>query len=149
MSRAAIVLLSLLALQARTCGEEKAGHQPAATVQTTAPVSVDLSNPYAVAGKALEAYRARDYATWSALLLEPPESGTAMSAIFKHELVADDAVQGLYFLDDGKTIAAIHRPAEGEVLSMWFRMVRTDDGFRVERLMVTEETPPTDMPVEG
>jgi hypothetical protein len=145
MARSTLALsIVLIALQARTCGSGDSELPPPA--HTPAAVQVDLSSPYEVAGKALDAYRSRDLPTYSALLVTPPGPD---ENVFTRELAEDDAIQGLYFLDEGKTIAAIIRHAEGEVHAIWFRIVRTDDGFRVEQLMVTSETPPTDTPVEG
>lgn len=140
------MVLGVLALLARTCGGDEA------TVEKPAPAAaaaVDLSSPYEVAGKALEAYRDRDLAAYSALLLEPPGPGATAETVFKHEITDLDEIQGLFFLDEGRTIAAVIRPAAGETLAMWFRIVRTDDGFRVEKLLITDQTPPRDAPVEG
>jgi hypothetical protein len=144
MARSTLVLsVLLLSLHARTCG---GGDSEAPPPAHTPAVQVDLSSPYEVADQALDAYREKDLATYSALLVEPPSPD---EKVFTREIEEDDAIRGLYFLDEGKTIAAIIRHADGEVLAMWFRIVRTDDGFRVDKLMVTDETPPTDTPVEG
>jgi len=144
MARSIIsISIVLLALNARTCGGDGSEVPPP---EHTPAVKVDLSNPYDVAGKALDAYREKDLVTYASLLLEPPAPD---EKVFTREIEQDDAIQGLYFLDEGKTIAAIIRHADGEVLAMWFRMIRTKDGFRVDGLMVTNETPPTDTPVEG
>ena len=144
----AILMICVLGLAARTCGSDEAAEKKPAPVEVE-PEKLDLSDPYKVAGLALEAYRDRDMKAYEALLAEPLAPGTKPGTVFKHELVDLDQIQGLYFLDEGKTIAAIIRTAEGERLAMWFRILRTDDGFKVQKLMITDETPPTDVPVEG
>ena len=144
MARSSILLLCVLALQARTCGSDEVSVE-----KPTVRAAVDLSDPYEVAGRAFEAYRDRDLEAYSALLIEPPGPGAKVETVFKYTITDLDEIQGLFFLDEGKTIAAIIRPAAGEVLAMWFRIVRTDDGFRVEKMLITDQTPPTDVPVEG
>ena len=145
MARTSILLsVCILVFQARTCGGDEVSVE-----KPPVKAAVDLSDPYEVAGRAFEAYRDRDLEAYSALLLEPPGPGAKVETVFKYEITDLDEIQGLFFLDEGKTIAAIIRPSLGETLAMWFRIVRTDDGFRVEKMLITDQTPPTDVPVEG
>lgn len=108
-------------------------------------------NPYQLAGEALDAYRARDLAAWNALLVRPLPAGTKPEDAFPHAalLGPGDRVLGLYFLDEGRRIAAVVQKRPQAPQALWFAIARTADGFAVERLEKTAENPPMDVEVEG
>jgi hypothetical protein len=140
ITKAAITCL-LLSLMSTCTGKREKPEPPAPAVEP-----LRYSDPYELARDALEAYRARNVETYSRLLLDPPSKP---DDAFRMTLEDEDRIQGLYFLDEGKTIAAIVRTARSDLPAVWFRLVRTDKGFAVEKLLVTERTPPTERPVEG
>ena len=111
-------------------------------------MAAGISNPYTLAQKSLDAYRAQDLAAWNALREQPVASPAAAfpnAALLRKE----DRIQGLYFLDGGKTIAALVRRRAKDHKALWFRIRRVPAGFVVDELVAADVDPPTDVPVEG
>ncbi len=109
------------------------------------------SNPYRLADAALAAYRAQDLSAYNVLLATPLPAGTPKEKAFPHAaaLASVTRVQGLYFLDGGKRIAALLAKAAPGKPALWFEIARGGGGFVLQGLQATEKDPPLDIEVEG
>lgn len=140
----AFILAATLLASARGCGQEPAATPPPGSGEPSGAES--YANPYELADVALQALVSGDEEKLARLLGGQVPDETLQGA---GDLGATDAVLGLYFIDEGDTIAAVVRRSTAASTGIWLKIVRTEAGFVLQSVVVSDEDPPTDSPVEG